>query len=337
MSLAKVLVSAASFVGLTGLAASVIDKADIRAEAGCVNCEYVYYNSQWSWTCKEDPNPNMFGYRRCEITLLSNGNWDCTEKDPFSCSAESAELRTGSSSRSVSGRSSSISERSMSKLVVLFFASAVVIATVLYSSSKTAGDRGDSAAVASSTALVAAADPSATQPELIDVAPGPSTSWKPSATPAPERSLSDQPSTKIAGISDQARPMEPRNSDRVSDYLQSHIDSGSSVSDYAQLLRSEPPDPDWSPRIESLIDSSIAANSKGLAGMQVAPTKCSRTVCMVVATSNTGAGPPSKNGWSRMPLILMNQPWFSENFHDAANSMTNDGEGNIHLLFMVRK
>ena len=60
----------------------------------------------------------------------------------------------------------------MSKLVVLFFASAVVT-TVLYSCSKAAGDRGDSAAVASSTALVAAADPSATQPELNDVAPGP--------------------------------------------------------------------------------------------------------------------------------------------------------------------
>ncbi len=46
----------------------------------------------------------------------------------------------------------------MSKLVVLFFASAVVIATVLYSCSKAAGsDRsagyGRSAAVASSTAL----------------------------------------------------------------------------------------------------------------------------------------------------------------------------------------
>lgn len=145
--------------------------------------------------------------------------------------------------------------------------------------------------------------------------------------------ISESPGT----AADQPTSMDPQNRERIESYIESHIRSGSAISDYAELVKSEQSDPEWSRKLESLIDATIFANSKGLGGMQVAPTKCTRTVCMVAATSSNGRAPSSRDGWSRMPVILMNQPWFMANFHDSANSMSNDKSGNVYLIFMIRK
>jgi hypothetical protein len=107
--------------------------------------------------------------------------------------------------------------------------------------------------------------------------------------------------------------------------------------EYALLASSEPPDPDWSPRLELLLLQAIDQHGRALTGLDASRPRCTRTVCVLTAASQVQETNHPNADWQRLVLRIMNEPWFREAFFDTSTTVTGDKQGTLYVTYFIRK
>jgi hypothetical protein len=107
--------------------------------------------------------------------------------------------------------------------------------------------------------------------------------------------------------------------------------------DYASLARAEAPDPDWSPRLEQLLQQAIEQYGRGYTGLEVSRPRCTRTVCMLTAVAQVQETQHPNADWQRLTFRIAKEPWFKETFFDTRTTVTSDQQGALYVTYFVRK
>lgn len=107
--------------------------------------------------------------------------------------------------------------------------------------------------------------------------------------------------------------------------------------EYALLASAEPPDPEWSPRLEQLLQQAIDQHGRGLTGLEASRPHCTRTLCVLTAASRVQETNRPDADWQRLMLRIMNESWFREAFFDTNTTVTGDKQGTLYITYFIRK
>lgn len=133
------------------------------------------------------------------------------------------------------------------------------------------------------------------------------------------------------------RPVSPEGQARIDAVLHQLDIMDDGHKDYALLARAEPPDPDWSPRLERLLQQSIDQHGRGLTGLETTRPHCTRTVCTLTAAARVQETDRADANWQKLTYSMMNEPWFREAFFDARTTVTGDKHGALYFTYLIRK
>jgi hypothetical protein len=133
------------------------------------------------------------------------------------------------------------------------------------------------------------------------------------------------------------RPMSPDGQARIDAALPQSGGLDNDGHDYASLARSEAPDPDWSPRIEQLLQQAIEQHGRSSTGLEVSRPHCTRTVCMLTAAARVHETQHPNADWQRLTFRIAKEPWFKETFFDTRTTVTSDKQGALYVTYFIRK
>lgn len=133
------------------------------------------------------------------------------------------------------------------------------------------------------------------------------------------------------------RPMSPDGQARI-DAVLPRLDSlDKDGQDYALLARAEAPDPDWSPRLEQLLQLAIDQHGRNLTGLEVSRPHCARTVCVITAAARVQETQHPNADWQRLTFRIAKEPWFKDAFFDTRTTVTSDKQGALYVTYFIRK
>ncbi|WAC64148.1 hypothetical protein OVA13_05060 [Pseudoxanthomonas sp. SL93] len=114
--------------------------------------------------------------------------------------------------------------------------------------------------------------------------------------------------------------------------------ASSDARDYETLGRSEPADPDWSPRLEALIQQTIERHAHEFGHLEISRPRCSKSLCMLTAVATTrNPQQRAQADFQRLVSHLMQEPWFRASFFDASTTMAGDATGDVYVSYFIRK
>jgi hypothetical protein len=135
-----------------------------------------------------------------------------------------------------------------------------------------------------------------------------------------------------------ARALSTEGERRVEKFLAGLRIASSDARDYETLGRSEPADPDWSPRLEALIQQTIERHAHEFGHLEISRPRCSKSLCMLTAAGTT-RNPHllAHADFQRLVGHMMQEPWFRASFFDASTTVAGDSTGNIYASYFIRK
>jgi len=107
--------------------------------------------------------------------------------------------------------------------------------------------------------------------------------------------------------------------------------------DYALLARAEAPDPDWSPRLEQLLQVALDQHGRGYTGLEVSRPRCARTVCVITAAARVRETQHPNADWQRLASRIAKEPWFKDAFLDTRTTVASDKQGALYVSYFIRK
>ena len=150
-----------------------------------------------------------------------------------------------------------------------------------------------------------------------------------------ESSLRARGSTSAPAASG-PRPLTVQNEERLDVFAKDLTARDGAFKDLLDLVRSEPRDPDWSDDVERRLQQLIAFRGARYTAIQTRPPRCSRTVCILVATGSLSSDAINAD-WQKLMGAVMNDPWFSQTFGDTRTALQGDAHGMLYITFFVRK
>jgi hypothetical protein len=148
-----------------------------------------------------------------------------------------------------------------------------------------------------------------------------------------------QLSTPAIGARAGARPLSAEGERRLEKFLAGLRNTSSDAKDYEALGRSEPADPDWSPRLEMLIQQTIDRHAHEFGRLEIGRPRCSKSLCMLTAVATT-RNPQQLAQADFQRLIytyMMPELWFRESFFDANTTVAGDETGDVYVSYFIRK
>jgi hypothetical protein len=133
------------------------------------------------------------------------------------------------------------------------------------------------------------------------------------------------------------RPMSSDSQARIDAILPRLSGMDKDGQDYALLAGSEAPDPDWSPKLEQLLQQAIEQYGRGLTGLEVSRPQCTRTVCMLTAAARVQETQHPNADWQRLTFRIAKEPWFKDTFFDTRTTVTSDKQGALYVTYFIRK
>lgn len=151
--------------------------------------------------------------------------------------------------------------------------------------------------------------------------------------PAPKELLA-----AVIGARAGVRPLSSEGERRLETFLAGLRNASTDAKDYETLGRSEPADPDWSPRLESLIQRTIDRHAGEFGQLEIGRPRCSRSLCMLTAVAIArDPQQPGPSDYQRLVSYMMQEPWFRESFFDASTTVATDATGNVFVSYFIRK
>jgi hypothetical protein len=133
------------------------------------------------------------------------------------------------------------------------------------------------------------------------------------------------------------RPISPDGQARI-DAVLPRLDSlDKDGQDYALLARAEAPDPDWSPRLEQLLQLAIDQHGRGFTGLEVSRPHCARSVCVITAAAHVLETQHPNADWQRLTFRIAKEPWFKDAFFDTRTTVASDKQGALYVTYFIRK
>jgi hypothetical protein len=148
-----------------------------------------------------------------------------------------------------------------------------------------------------------------------------------------------QLSTPSIGARAGARPLSAEGERRLDKFLTGLRNTSSNAGEFELLGRSEPADPDWSPRLEMLIQQTIDRHAHEFGRLEIGRPRCSKSLCMLTAVATT-RNPQQLAQADFQRLIytyMMPEPWFHESFFDANTTVAGDETGDVYVSYFIRK
>jgi hypothetical protein len=141
-----------------------------------------------------------------------------------------------------------------------------------------------------------------------------------------------------ADTSTGVRPLSAEGERRVDKFLAGLRTSSTDAKDYETLGRSEPADPDWSPRLEALIQQVIERHAREFSRLEISRPRCSKSLCMLTAVATTrNPQQLAQADFQRLVSYMMQETWFRESFFDASTTISTDAAGNVYVSYFIRK
>ena len=142
----------------------------------------------------------------------------------------------------------------------------------------------------------------------------------------------------VIGTRAGARPLSAEGERRLEKFLAGLRNASTDAKDYETLRRSEPADPDWSPRLEALIQRTIDRHAGEFGQLEIGRPRCSRSLCMLTAVAIArNPQSPGPGDYQRLVGYMMQEPWFRESFFDASTTVATDATGNVFVSYFIRK
>lgn len=134
------------------------------------------------------------------------------------------------------------------------------------------------------------------------------------------------------------RPLSVEGERRVSKFLAGLRTTSTDAKDYETLGRSEPADPDWSPRLEALIQQVIERHAREFSRLEISRPRCSKSLCMLTAVATTrNPQQLAQTDFQRLVGHMMQETWFRESFFDASTTVAGDASGDVYVSYFIRK
>ncbi|MCH6482045.1 hypothetical protein MMG85_00470 [Pseudoxanthomonas sp. LH2527] len=134
------------------------------------------------------------------------------------------------------------------------------------------------------------------------------------------------------------RPITPEGEARIEALLAGlRRTDDATARDYELLARSEPSDPDTSPRLESLIQQVIDRHARDLGQLDITRPRCSKSLCMLAAVSHVPQTRHAQADYSRLTGHMFAEPWFREAFFDQRTTVHGDRQGVVYVSYFIRK
>ncbi|KRA44234.1 hypothetical protein [Pseudoxanthomonas sp. Root630] len=133
--------------------------------------------------------------------------------------------------------------------------------------------------------------------------------------------------------------MSPEGERRLEKFLEGLRTTSSDANDYEALGRSEPADPDWSPRLEALIQQTIERHAHEFGRLEIGRPRCSKSLCMLTAVATTRDPQQlAQADFQRLIYVyMMPEPWFRASFFDASTTVAGDATGDVFVTYFIRK
>ncbi len=142
----------------------------------------------------------------------------------------------------------------------------------------------------------------------------------------------------LGGARARAQPLSAEGERRLDKFLAGLRATSTDAQDYETLGRSEPADPDWSPRLEALIQQAIDRHAHEFGRLEIGRPRCSKSLCMLTAVATTrNPQQLAQADYQRLVGHMMQEPWFRESFFDASTTMASDATGLVYVSYFIRK
>lgn len=140
-----------------------------------------------------------------------------------------------------------------------------------------------------------------------------------------------------ANVGAAPRPITPEGEARIDALLAGlRRTDDATARDYELLARSEPSDPDTSPRLESLIQQVIDRHAGDLGQLEITRPRCGKSFCMLAAVSHVPQTRHAQADYSRLTGMFA-EPWFREAFFDQRTTVHGDRQGVVYVSYFIRK
>lgn len=143
----------------------------------------------------------------------------------------------------------------------------------------------------------------------------------------------------VIGVGVGARPLSAEGERRLAEFLAGLRTSSSNVGDFELLGRSEPADPDWSPRLEAMIQQVIDRRGHEFSQLEIGRPRCSKSLCMLtaVATTRNPQHLPQADFQRLVYTYMVAEPWFRDSFFDASTTVAADTTGSVFVTYFIRR
>ncbi|TKS54860.1 hypothetical protein E4582_08875 [Luteimonas yindakuii] len=133
------------------------------------------------------------------------------------------------------------------------------------------------------------------------------------------------------------RVLSSEGAQRIESAIADYRTHNTDFNDMQYALENEPRDDAWAAAAEARIAAFLQAESVGYSGLEVAPPRCSATVCRVSATALPGLDTeaPEAN-WQLLMSGLYGQPWFKASFVDPQTVVTFRGDAVVYVNTFLR-
>ena len=123
------------------------------------------------------------------------------------------------------------------------------------------------------------------------------------------------------------RMLSAEGAQRIAEVIAAQRKRDTDFDDVHFMLENEPRDAAWAEAAEARISEFLRVEGAGYSGLEVAPPRCSATVCGLSATALPGLemDAPHAN-WQKLMFLLGNQPWFRTAF-DGPELLVTDRDG----------
>jgi len=141
-----------------------------------------------------------------------------------------------------------------------------------------------------------------------------------------------------AGVRAGAQPLSAEGERWLDTFLTGLRAASADARDYETLGRSEPADPEWSPRLEALIQQAIDRQAHEFGRLEIGRPRCSRSLCMLTAVATTrNPQQLAQADYQRLVGYMMQEPWFRASFFDARTTVAADATGGVFVSYFIRK
>lgn len=126
------------------------------------------------------------------------------------------------------------------------------------------------------------------------------------------------------------------NEQRLLSYAEDLAGRDQKLKDFLTLLRSEERDDEWADSVERQLQASIRLHGSRHTALQIGVPKCSKTVCMILATGGMSSDAANAD-WQKLIYGVASEPWFQQSFIDMSTTMRGSPTGIMYVSYLIRK